>query len=39
MHPLEGSPDKLWEEFRYCLADEIDAELLHQHKAAFYGGC
>jgi hypothetical protein len=35
----EGKPDKLWEGFRNCLADEIDAELLHQYKVAFHGGC
>jgi hypothetical protein len=31
-------PSRLWEEYRACLADEIDAEILDQYKKAFYGG-
>jgi hypothetical protein len=33
-----GDPGKLWEEYRPCLADDIDAEILDQYKKAFYGG-
>ena len=32
----DTDPGKLWEEYRPCLADEIDAEILDQCKKAFY---
>jgi hypothetical protein len=31
-------PSKLWAEYRACIADEIDTEILNQYKKAFYGG-